>query len=183
MYTRLKTRVIFECNNLRMTMEDLKSYLNQSSIHGFHYIAGSTRRTEKIFWLLMVFTGFSTAVFILRQAFNDWKNKPMVSMVTTIPIDDVPFPAISFYMEDESYFHNNVPQGMLQSILNFPLIPCTKLNEKSDLMEPLDSDGCRKGMETILGISGNLIENLTRHGIETLEFLFEVTGRSLLLRD
>ena len=49
--------------------EDLTTFLSTSTIHGLAYLPAS-RRLARIFWLLVVVSGFSTAAFLIVKSFR-----------------------------------------------------------------------------------------------------------------
>ena len=147
------------------TMEEIKSYCQQSSIHGLHYIAGCKSFIKRVFWIINVVLGFSMVIIILREFFWGWENKPMTSTVSTVPIDQVPFPAISFTVSSSYDQRNYVPHGILQSLLNAAFYTCLPSNPMSST---LDKD-CIRGTENV----GRLTGDLARSGVKELIDLYE----------
>ena len=75
-------------------MDQLKTFMEASSIHGIQYIS-TTRKYSRLFWLLVLFTGFSGAVFIIYQSFQAWNESPVKTIIETQPITEITFPKVT----------------------------------------------------------------------------------------
>ena len=75
-------------------MENIKLFLETSTIHGLSYIS-TTRRLVRIFWILIVMTGFTGAGILIYQSFQDWTDNPITTTIETVPIKEVAFPKIT----------------------------------------------------------------------------------------
>ena len=75
-------------------MEGLKNYLESSTVHGLAYI-GQTRNFAKVFWILIVITGFTVAGILIHQSFDNWQESPVKTTEETLPISEVTFPKIT----------------------------------------------------------------------------------------
>ena len=75
-------------------MEGLKNYLESATVHGLAYIS-QTRNFAKIFWILVVISGFTGAGVLIHQSFANWQESPVKTTVETLPISEVTFPKIS----------------------------------------------------------------------------------------
>ena len=58
-------------------MENVKEFLESSSIIGLSLIANSRRFVLKLFWILVVIGGFAWAFYMIFECFEDWKQKPI----------------------------------------------------------------------------------------------------------
>ena len=74
-------------------MKGLKNYLESSTVHGLAYI-GQTRNFAKIFWILVVISGFTGAGVMIHQSFANWQESPVMTTVETLPISEVTFPKV-----------------------------------------------------------------------------------------
>ena len=74
-------------------MSDLKIYLESATIHGLGHI-GSTRKCSRLFWILIVFTGFLGAGIMINKAFESWALSPVSTLVETLPITEITFPKV-----------------------------------------------------------------------------------------
>ena len=76
-------------------MKALKEYLSSSTIHGLYYIGSTNSRILKIFWIVIVFTGFSIAFNMILGSVSSWKKSPVISTIETKPISDARFPQVT----------------------------------------------------------------------------------------
>ena len=74
----------------------LKEFLESSTIHGLVYISVSRNKLTKLFWILVVITGFSIAVYLISDSFNNWSSDPYKTVVETKSIVDLRFPKERF---------------------------------------------------------------------------------------
>ena len=75
-------------------MEQIRLFLEASSIHGLGYIS-TTRNCVRIFWALVVVTGFSGAGVMIYQSFSAWEESPVKTTVESQPITEIKFPRIT----------------------------------------------------------------------------------------
>ena len=72
----------------------LKEFLENSTIHGMVFISTSSSRLVKLFWFLVVATGFSCSIFLIVNNLTAWERSPISTTISTLPIRDVEFPAV-----------------------------------------------------------------------------------------
>ena len=72
-------------------MENVKNFLESSTIHGLAYIA-TGRKHVRLFWLLIVITGFTGAGFLIHTSFKSWADSPVKTTIETLPITEITFP-------------------------------------------------------------------------------------------
>ena len=75
-------------------MEGIKTFLESSTVHGLSYIS-TTRKHARLFWILTVLAGFSTAGYLIQQSFQSWAQSPVSTTVETLPISEITFPKIT----------------------------------------------------------------------------------------
>ena len=75
-------------------MGSFKTFLESSTIHGLGYIA-TTGRYVKLFWVLVVLSGFTGAGVLIYQSFNDWAENPVTTTIETRPITEMKFPKVT----------------------------------------------------------------------------------------
>ena len=81
-------------SSTNVKMQNLQEFLETSTIHGFPRIASSTKRYLKIFWFLVVVTGFSVSGSFIYNALYDFENKPFTTTTETFPISQLKFPSM-----------------------------------------------------------------------------------------
>ena len=75
-------------------MDGVRTFLESSTIHGLTYIS-TTKRVVKLFWLLTVFSGFTTAGYLINLSFQNWNQNPVSTTTETLPIREVMFPKVT----------------------------------------------------------------------------------------
>ena len=87
-------------------MSILKSFLESSTIHGLVHIANN-RSFARLFWMMIVLTGFSIAGILIRSSFVNWADSPVKTTIKTRPIWDLQFPKITVCPPDNSFTNLN----------------------------------------------------------------------------
>ena len=93
----------------------------------------------KISWLIAVLTGFVGASYLIGHSYHDWQKSPVLTTITTHPLDDLEFPAVTVCP----------PKGS-NTALNYDLMQLN--NSKDSLSE-------KKKMELKNVIWKSLVEN------------------------
>ena len=75
-------------------MEGVKTFLESSSIHGLTYIS-TTRKFVKIFWILVVFWGFTFAGYMINNSISSWAERPIKTTLETRPISEITLPKVT----------------------------------------------------------------------------------------
>ena len=75
----------------------LKEYCEQTSLHGWYYISGSTRKAWKFVWSAIVLTSIGVASVFIYKAAQDFTRSTVVTTIhsTTEPLSEVFFPAVT----------------------------------------------------------------------------------------
>ncbi len=77
-------------------MNDLKEFCKESTAHGVRYfVDDKTSRLEKLVWACLVITTLYGTVNYLQYYWKNHNTSPFVTSFSSIPIRDVPFPAVS----------------------------------------------------------------------------------------
>ena len=75
-------------------MDRVTLFLESSTIHGLSYIS-TTRKFVRLFWVLVVITGFIGAAFIIKESFDSWSESPVKTTIETLPISDIKLPKVT----------------------------------------------------------------------------------------
>ena len=84
-------------------MENIKTFLESSTIHGLSYISTS-RKCLRIFWVLTIILGFTSAGILIYQSFLDldwhdldldWHDNPETTTIAIKPIEEINFPKVT----------------------------------------------------------------------------------------
>ena len=112
---------------LTPAMEEIKNFLKVSTIHGFFHI--NTERTwGKIFWIIVVFGGFSWAGYMIHSSIQHWYQTPISTTIESLPISQVKLPNITICPPKNSILN-----------LNYDIMKTEKINlDKGKRTEWLD---------------------------------------------
>ena len=75
-------------------MENIKDFLETASINGLAHIA-STRRNVRLFWVIVVVTGFIVSGVMIKESFQSWADSPVTTTIETLPITEITFPKVT----------------------------------------------------------------------------------------
>ena len=75
-------------------MEGVRTFLESSTIHGLTYIS-TTRKYARLFWFLVVITGFSGASWLIKESFDSWSETPVKTTMETLPISEIKLPKVT----------------------------------------------------------------------------------------
>ena len=75
-------------------MDGVRTFLESSTIHGLNFIS-TTRRYVRVFWILVVLAGFSSAAYLINTSFQSWADSPIKTTVETWPIKEIKFPKVT----------------------------------------------------------------------------------------
>ena len=73
----------------------LKSFLEESTIHGFARISSAKSYLVKFSWIVLVVTAFSFAGYLIHKSYKAWVDAPISTTISTHPISSAEFPTIS----------------------------------------------------------------------------------------
>lgn len=96
-------------------MNYLKRFLESSTIHGLVYIS-QARNFARLFWILVVMTGFSVAGFMISQSFENWRDSPIKTTIETKPIKDITFPKVTVCPPKNTFTNLNYDLMMLANL-------------------------------------------------------------------
>ena len=96
-----------------LLFENLKIFFESSTIHGLVYWS-TTSRLVKLFWIIVVITGFSVAGMLIQTSFKDWQESPIKTTVETVPISEVAFPKINVCPAKDTYTNLNYDLMMME---------------------------------------------------------------------
>ena len=96
-------------------MGSFKTFLESSTIHGLGYIA-TTGRYVKLFWVLVVLSGFTGAGVLIYQSFNDWAENPVTTTIETRPITEMKFPKVTVCPPKNTYTDLNYDLMMTENM-------------------------------------------------------------------
>ena len=74
----------------------MEEFLESSTVHGVSYISSARNIPTKLFWISIVIMGFSTAGYLINNAFLDWEKSPIDTSIETFPKIVVCPPKVEF---------------------------------------------------------------------------------------
>ena len=75
-------------------------YLESTTIHGFSYLTSGRHVCERVVWLIIIGTCFTLAALLIHQSIEEANQNPVMTNVESIPLQDIPFPAITINSGD-----------------------------------------------------------------------------------
>ena len=75
-------------------MEGVSKLLESSTIHGFAHIS-TAKKYARLFWILVVVTGFLGASLLIKESFDSWSESPVETAIETLQISDIKFPKLT----------------------------------------------------------------------------------------
>ena len=90
-------------------------FFESSTIHGLVHIA-TTRKIIRLFWIIVVLSGFATAFVMIQQSFTAWANSPIKTTISTQPIKDLIFPKITVCPPKNTYTNLNYDLKMIENM-------------------------------------------------------------------
>ena len=88
-------------------MEGLRTFLENSTIHGLSYISTANGKLLRFAWTLIVIAGFTGAGFIIHESFKDWSDNPVTTTIETLPISDAMYPNVTVCPPKDTYLDLN----------------------------------------------------------------------------
>ena len=80
-------------------------YAEQTTIHGFWYLAQASHGLEKVLWLTVVSIAVFFSVFQTCSLYTQWQKSPVMTTLESIalPIKDIEFPAVTICPQGSLY--------------------------------------------------------------------------------
>ena len=96
-------------------MEGVRTFLESSSIHGLTYIS-STRKYVRLFWILVVISGFVGISLLIKESFDSWSDSPVKTTIETLPISKIKLPKVTVCPPKDTYTDLNYDLMMTENI-------------------------------------------------------------------
>ena len=104
--------LVFFCS----IMEEVRSFLESSTIHGLAYISTVKRKILKLFWVLVVLGGFTGAVVLIYDSFQSWAESPVKTTIETLPITEITLPKVTVCPPKKTYTDLNYDLMMAENM-------------------------------------------------------------------
>ena len=96
-------------------MERVQEFLESSSIHGLSFIA-STKRSIRVFWMIVVLSSFIIAGGLIRRSVLSWENTPVITTIETLPITEATFPLVTVCPPRKSFTNLNYDLMRMENV-------------------------------------------------------------------
>ena len=73
----------------------ISEFLESSTIHGLVEISTSSTRSLRAIWIIIVVASFASAIYMITSSYKEWHESPVSTTITTHPIDELEFPAVT----------------------------------------------------------------------------------------
>ena len=108
-------------------MKNIELFLETSSLHGLTLIS-ITRKYVRLFWVLVVISGFTGAGVIIYTSFQTWNESPIKTTIENLPIKKLGFPKVTICPPRNTY-----------TDLNYDLINSQKMTIDNETRNKLTS--------------------------------------------
>lgn len=71
--------------NKKSTIEVLKRYADQTTIHGIRYVKVSNTIFEKTYWLLVIAISITVCTIFIVNVYNKWNRSPVIISFASKP--------------------------------------------------------------------------------------------------
>ena len=78
-----------------MYLAILSESLENATVHGLGHISRSKSAFGKAIWSTIVVACFAGAITMIISSYKEWQNSPVTTTITTHPITDLEFPAVT----------------------------------------------------------------------------------------
>ena len=75
----------------------IRDYFNDTTVHGFAYVVHGRNWLEKLFWIVLILTGFIMSGELFYSSCLGWNDTPLQTTIekVDIPVQNYPFPAVT----------------------------------------------------------------------------------------
>ena len=73
----------------------IREFLESSTIHGLVHISTSSSRSLRAIWVAIVVACSAIAIHMITSSYKEWQESPVSTTITTHPITDLQFPAVT----------------------------------------------------------------------------------------
>ena len=96
-------------------MEEVRTFLESSTIHGLAYISG-TRKFARVIWICIVIAGFIGAGMLIQISFQAWADSPVKTTIETLPITEISLPKVTVCPPKNTFTNLNYDLMLLENM-------------------------------------------------------------------
>ena len=78
-----------------MAAATICEFLGSSTIHGLVHISTAKSKAARAAWVVIVVVSFAFAISMITNAYLEWHESPVSTTITTHPITELGFPAVT----------------------------------------------------------------------------------------
>ena len=78
-----------------MVFSTCRNFLESSTIHGLVHISTAKSIVERVVWVAIVVACFAVAALMINQSYNEWKESPISTTITTQKMTGLDFPDVT----------------------------------------------------------------------------------------
>ena len=78
-----------------MSLTILRHFFESSTIHGLVHISTAKSRAARAAWVGIVVACFAFAIYMIASSYKEWQESPVSTTITTHPITELEFPAVT----------------------------------------------------------------------------------------
>ena len=110
---------------------NVKEYFKETTVHGFQYVVTGRNRCEKIFWIILIVTGFMMSGIMIYNSISSWRNTPLQTTIEKVskPIQNFLFPGITICNQDQLQMPRRNRWMFVEQVLNWIDISSLDSNE------------------------------------------------------
>ena len=99
-----------------MSMGHFKDFLDSSSINGLNQISASRHKCVRLFWIIVVISGFTGAAILIHFSFKSWEESPIKTTIETRPITEITFPKVTVCPPEKTFTDINYDLIMTENM-------------------------------------------------------------------
>ncbi len=103
-------------------LRHLRKFFRETTIHGFRFLVDGTSLLEKALWFCLIVLSLLACTFLILSSFRDTAENPFLTSVDSIPIQQLPFPAVSVDSLDSRQL--NPWQNFLRQVMDSLVFDC-----------------------------------------------------------
>ena len=111
------------------------TYLRETTVHGFRYVAEGKNFFERLFWIGFISAGFILSAYMLTQSIKESYDNPILTTIDTTSVKNVPFPAVTV---DAGKILS--PWGYVEKIADLVRMDCYKDHKECHVTEKIKAD-------------------------------------------
>ena len=68
----------------------IKSYLSETTVHGFRYVAEGRTAGEKLIWVCFIAFSATCAGILVERSLSENRHNPILTILNVVPVAEIP---------------------------------------------------------------------------------------------